>query len=454
VATYDPLGGGTAASQDEALAGAEAVVVASPSSEHARQAEDCIARGIPTLVEKPLALDAPTAARLERLAVEAGVPLAVAMNLRYHPGVCAVKEALAEIGRPLRAALWCGSWLPGWRPDTDYRQTYSAQRALGGGVLLDAIHEVDELLWLLGPAAAVSATLPTVSDLEVDVEDVALLQLELASGVPATITLDYVDRAYHRGCRVVGSAGTVAWEWTAEEAVVHTADGETRRIPAPGDVAPTYRAELAEFLAAVEAGREPSCSAREAIAVMAVIDAARAAHAQGRKVPIGLALRAATRDDSDRVLAWRNEPTAVAASLTGAVDPSRHAAWYAGVLANPARTLWIAEEHGSPVGSIRLDRDTGDPATAEVSIALAPAARGRRLATPLLDMTTAAAGELAIETLLATIRPANAPSLRAFAAAGYRERAQDDETVTLERRVARPGAPDGVDSTLIDTVTE
>ncbi|MEA2143166.1 MAG: hypothetical protein QOI64_1596, partial [Solirubrobacteraceae bacterium] len=211
VVTWDPAGGGTAGSEDEALAGADAVVVASPSSEHARQAQACLDRGLPALVEKPLALDAATAARLDRAAAAAGVPLAVAMNLRHHPGVRAIRAALPAIGRPLRAAVWCGSYLPGWRPGTDYRQTYSAQRALGGGILLDAIHEVDELLWLLGPAVSVSATLPTVSDLELDVEDVALLQLELASGVPATITLDYVDRAYHRGCRVVGADGTVAW---------------------------------------------------------------------------------------------------------------------------------------------------------------------------------------------------------------------------------------------------
>ena len=46
--------------------------------------------------------------------------------------------------------LWFGSWLPDWRPAVDYRPTYSARAELGGGVLLDAIHELDMLVWLLG----------------------------------------------------------------------------------------------------------------------------------------------------------------------------------------------------------------------------------------------------------------------------------------------------------------
>jgi len=443
VHTYDPVVGGSAAGEDEVLAKADAVVVASPSSEHARQAEACIRRGLPALVEKPLALDAPTAARLERLAAERGVLLAVAMNLRFHPGPQAVRELLPEIGRPLRAAVWCGSWLPAWRPDTDYRATYSAQRALGGGVLLDIIHEVDELLWLLGPAASVSALLPTVSDLEIDVEDVALLQLQLASGVPATITLDYLDRDYHRGCRVVGSKGTVAWDWTAEEVVIHTTGEETRRVPAPSDVAPTYRAEIRDFLTAARAGHAPVTPARDALSVMGVLDAARVSDAEGRRVAVGVSLRpAAGAADRERVLGWRNEPGAVAASLTGmAVAPADHAAWFERVTRDRSHALWIVEEHGRPVGSIRLDRDADNPDCAEVSIALAVEARGRRLASVALDAAGQAAPHvLGVSTLRAIVKPDNAPSLRAFTAAGYREHARTT-TVTLLRALVVPSRP-------------
>lgn len=433
VVTFDPVAPADTADEAAALDGAAAAVVASPSSLHEDQALRCIAGGVPALVEKPLALDAWGAERVRRAGERAGVGVAVAMNLRHHPGVRGVRTALPAAGRPLRAAAWCGSWLPGWRPGTDYRQSYSAQAALGGGVLLDAIHEIDELTWLLGPVASVSALLPQVSDLELDVEDVALLQLELASGVPATITLDYLDRRYHRGCRVVGADATVAWDWTAERVVLDTGDGAPRVTTAPGDAAPTYRGELAAFLDGVAGGDPLGATAAEGAHALQVVDAARASAAAGRRVTIGAALRGAGPEDGDRVRAWRNEPAAVAASLTGrAVGEADHAAWFDRVLADPARRLWILEDSGRAAGSVRLDVEEGG--RAEVSIALEPAARGLGLGTRALELVTAAAPSAGVATLVAVVKADNTPSLRAFAAAGYVETGLDGGVVTLERR--------------------
>jgi RimJ/RimL family protein N-acetyltransferase len=281
----------------------------------------------------------------------------------------------------------------------------------------------------------VSALLPRVSDLEIDVEDVALLQLELASGVPATITLDYLDRGYHRGCRVVGTEATAAWEWGEEEVVVHGGGGLRLTAPAPADAAPTYRDELSALLDALAEGGIAGATPAEGHHALQVVDAARASAATGRRVPIGLALRPAAAEDSARVLAWRNDPASVASSLTGApVAEADHAGWYANVLADPARVLWIAEDSGRPAGSVRLDR--GAEGTAEVSIALEPAARGLGLAAPVLDLATAAAEGFAAD-LVAQVRQANAPSLRAFARAGYDEVARDGDGVVTLRRAVR-----------------
>jgi predicted dehydrogenase len=262
VVTYDPLDPGGAASEIEALRDASACVIASPSSEHSRHARMAIEMGVPALVEKPLALNAAEAGELEAL----GGDVAVAMNLRFHPGVQRLRDELPSAGRVLRADVWCGSWLPGWRPGTDYRESYSARADLGGGVLLDAIHEIDYLTWLCGPVVAVQATLARVSELEIDVEDTALLTLQMASGALATVALDYYDRTYHRGARIVGSESTLTWDWTD-----------------PADAAPTYVDELRAFL---EGG--PRTTVPEARHALEVVDAARAsAAADGVKVRLG-----------------------------------------------------------------------------------------------------------------------------------------------------------------------
>jgi predicted dehydrogenase len=277
VRTYDPAVPGGCGSETEALAGADVAVVASPSSEHERQAMLALSAGVPVLVEKPPALDAEGAGRLERRSRERGVPLGVAMNLRFHPGVVALRRLLPRAGKVGLAEVWCGSYLPDWRPGTDYRVTYSAQRALGGGVLLDAIHELDYLCWLLGPVSSVSAQLSRVSDLGIDVEDVALLRLEHASGALANVTLNYLDRGYHRGCRIAGAQASLDWDWGRE--TVSVSDGEVQRVAA--DVAPTYERQLTAFVDAVRRGTPPPVGADEARAVLAVVDAARASSLAG-----------------------------------------------------------------------------------------------------------------------------------------------------------------------------
>jgi predicted dehydrogenase len=278
---------------EEALAGADAVVVASPTSEHPGQVATVLAAGLPVLVEKPLATTAQEAARVVDLARQESTLLAVAMNLRFHPGPRTVHEVIAggAIGRPLLAHFTFGSYLPNWRPGTDYRVGYSARRELGGGVLLDVIHEVDYASWILGPARAVSARVARVSDLEIDVEDAASLGLEFAGGAVASMDLDYLDRSYRRGCRVVGDTGTVDWDWARETVVVYGPDGDAEERPAPSDVAPTYREQLAAFLAAIRAGNADVgdsglVAGREALAALQVVDAARESSDTGRRVEV------------------------------------------------------------------------------------------------------------------------------------------------------------------------
>lgn len=291
VTAWDPVAAAlervaVAPTAEAALEAAEVAIVASPSSEHASQARLALTHDCHALVEKPLALSAADIAPLERLATERGLTLGVAMNLRFHPGVLALRETLASgtLGDVLVVRAWFGSWLPGWRPGTDYRESYSAQRALGGGVLLDAIHEIDYLTWLLGDVRAVSATLATVSRLELDVEDVAQLQLEFTSGTQATLSLDYLDREYDRGCRLIGAEGTAAWSWAGEAVRVTGADGATVTSPAPSAPGPTYESELGAFLDATRQGSRPATTAAEARHALAVVAAARESAATGARV--------------------------------------------------------------------------------------------------------------------------------------------------------------------------
>jgi predicted dehydrogenase len=285
---FDPAVEGGAPSLEQALDGADAAVVASPNRLHAEQALAAVQAGCAVLVEKPLAVDLADADRLVAAASRAGRPCGVAMNLRFHAGVLTLRRLLDEgaLGRVLTAEVVFGYDLRRWRPDTDYRRSYSARRDLGGGILLDAIHELDYAGWLLGPAVDVDARCARLSDLAIDVEDTVLASVGLASGALLSVRLNFHEPAYRRGCHLVGTEATATWDWVAETVVVRRTEAPEETIDARCPVQETYRAELEDFVAAVVEGRAPRTSLAEGRDALALCDAIRRAAATGQRTRV------------------------------------------------------------------------------------------------------------------------------------------------------------------------
>ena len=139
-----------------------------------------------------------------------------------------------------------------------------------------------------------------------------------------------------------------------------------------------------------------------------------------------LRLRPAEDRDAEFLLRVRSDPQTVRASRNRAApDPDLHALWLAGALADPRRALYVAEELEAPdtgwwarwvpVGYVRVDdRESG---VSELSLALAPEARGRGLARRVIEAATSRAPRRA---WLAEVRRESARSLCAFLAADWR----------------------------------
>ena len=254
----------------------DAIVVASPTSLHAEHAGWALERVAAVLVEKPLVATeqeaVPLRQHLDRIMV--------GYNLRLVEGVRQFVELVhtGRIGPARSLRLWFGSWLPAWRPAVDYRTTYSAQRALGGGVLLDAIHELDLLVWLAGDGEfeVVGALVDRVGPLELDCEDTVKAVLRHRSGTPAEISLDYLARRYRRGIEVIGAEATACLDWTTGTIELSTAE-ETERAEVSMDPAAAYREEAARFLA-FAAGTAPApVGGAEGLASVVLADRIRAA---------------------------------------------------------------------------------------------------------------------------------------------------------------------------------
>lgn len=150
-------------------------------------------------------------------------------------------------------------------------------------------------------------------------------------------------------------------------------------------------------------------------------------------------IRHAVADDRDRIRAWRNDPETRRASRNSAeISAPEHDAWFAAVVADPARRLYIGElddpAGAVPIGMVRFDIGT-QPDASEVSINLAPDHRGRRLSRPLLEaaIETFELERGGREALIAVIRTSNPASSRIFHSLGFDGEPGEGEVDVLVR---------------------
>ena len=134
-----------------------------------------------------------------------------------------------------------------------------------------------------------------------------------------------------------------------------------------------------------------------------------------------LALRRATIEDAELLFGWANDLGTRAASFHPTSIPwEGHVAWLSSRLASPASRLYIASEDGVPAGQVRFE--LGEDGEAEVSIAVAPGARGRGVGRRLLVAGIAAVAEESFTaSVLARVRTDNPASAALFRGAGFAE---------------------------------
>jgi predicted dehydrogenase len=272
---------GAAALPERAGAEADILVIATPTTQHVADLEWGLARGMHVFVEKPLAATRTQLERAASLASAVGPKVVmVGCNLRFTEGFRALEANLDSVGLLLSAQVTFGWYLPEWRPGQDYRAGYSAQRSLGGGIILDAIHEIDYLLALAGPVESVVARWSNSGALAIDVEDTAVIFTKHVGGATSVTQLDYLQRSYTRSGRFIGSEATLLWDYAAHrvdllgpagrEVIVEQADMD------PNDM---YLAEMRGFLEAV---RDGTPTINDLPVALATTDVALRALEQGR----------------------------------------------------------------------------------------------------------------------------------------------------------------------------
>jgi len=178
----------------------DVVLVCTPPVYHVEQALRALRSGADVFIEKPLSNRLDGVGSLQVEAAKLRRVVHVGYNLRFNPGIQTLKRLVEEgvAGRFLWARAEVAQYLPDWRPWQDYRQSYTARRELGGGIILDASHEIDYILWLLGPPRELTCMAGQVSGLETNVEDCATILIRLRSGAQADVHMDFAQRTAGR----------------------------------------------------------------------------------------------------------------------------------------------------------------------------------------------------------------------------------------------------------------
>jgi predicted dehydrogenase len=231
-------------------------IVASPSSLHVEQATTLIEAGVPTFVEKPLATSREGLDRFYTAARQRGIPVAVGYQLRHHPCAQRLKALLDahRIGRLQSIEVTVHSHMPSWHGYEKPNEFYAGVAALGGGVVLTEIHEIDMLCWLFGRPQKVAAFGGTVGGYDIDVEDTVAAILEFPGPLVVTLAMSFVQRPPGRRFVVNGSNGRIVMKIPKASIVVEDTTGsEIERLEVANfDRNGMFVAELRDFLTAVE----------------------------------------------------------------------------------------------------------------------------------------------------------------------------------------------------------
>lgn len=194
---------------DELDAKPDFIIISNPTSLHAETIKNALSIGCPLFIEKPVLQDLNALEILNKSIHEKNIVTYVACNLRFHPVIQYLHKYLKENNELINEVnIYCGSYLPDWRPERDFRTIYSAKTEMGGGVHLDLIHELDYCFWLFGKPAEVISLKRNVSSLRIDAVDFAQYNF-LYKSFSANIVLNYYRRDVRRDIEIVLENGTI-----------------------------------------------------------------------------------------------------------------------------------------------------------------------------------------------------------------------------------------------------
>jgi predicted dehydrogenase len=231
-------------------------LITNPTAGHLAAATQAARMGMHLFIEKPLSHSLAEVEPLLALVKKQQLITYVGCQLRFDPLIRKLKDGI-ERKDIFYARICCSSYLPDWRPDRDYREVYSSRRDLGGGVLLDLIHELDYAHWLLGDIVHIGGEAGRISPLMIDTEDYADLLVHHAGGIRSHIHLDYFGRRTQRKIELFGEEMTLEADLISRALTRSNGVSRTSEVVACADRDIPLRNQLRYFFDCLDRQTDP-----------------------------------------------------------------------------------------------------------------------------------------------------------------------------------------------------
>jgi len=190
----------------------DAAIISTPSGLHIKPATFFAEKKVNIFVEKPLSKDLNGVDELIETVIENGVINMMGQSYRFHEGFLELKKLIDNniLGKIYNVNYFGGHYLPDWHPEMDYRKEYTAQKRLGGGVLLTNMsHTLDTINWLFCEITQIKGWKTRISDLEIDVEDCVFCLLKTEKGIIVQLQSDFLKRKNRHQMIIFGEKGHI-----------------------------------------------------------------------------------------------------------------------------------------------------------------------------------------------------------------------------------------------------
>lgn len=272
-------------SLDDLLGAVDVVDICTPTPAHPEVVRAALAAGRDVICEKPLARTTAQAQELADLAAHAGRRLLPAHVVRWFAPYAAAQQAIADgrIGTPAVLRFERTGTLP--------RQPWFRDLEASGGIVMDQmIHDLDQALWIAGPAASVYGV-ESIAEGEASIRTAHVVLEHRSGAISHCRGLWGPDgTAFRYTFSLAGDRGRLEYDsaqgdGVAFDEVASSGGGDAGYIPSFSPGQDPYTAQLTDLLEAIRTGAEARVDAAAGVEVVRIAELALASIAEGRRIP-------------------------------------------------------------------------------------------------------------------------------------------------------------------------